>query len=320
MKPKVLITLRIPEAHIRSELLASAEVIRPEHPGKAMGFDEALAAVSDAFAVVNHGELTVGETLLDRAPRLRIVSNVAIGTDNLDLEAMARRGVWATNAPDAFTDATADATFGLLLALARKICSGDRYVRSGRWEADGIQPMAWEGTRLAGKALGIVGFGAIGAAVARRAEAFGMDVLFTRSRPDPDPRFRTLEALLAEADIVSLHTPLTPETRRLIDAARLRLMKPGSILVNMARGKVVDEQALVDALKGGRLAGACLDVFENEPAVHPDLRDLPNVVLAPHIGGSTVESRRDARLLACDNILRVLAGQAPITPVNNVPP
>ena len=315
-KAKVLVTLNIPLDHLIPELTRSAEVVLAADPSRAMSRQEAMGSAGDAVAVINHGELKIDGAFLEAAPALRIVSNVAIGTDNFDKAAMAARGVWATNAPDAFTEATADATMGLLLAVARKITEGDRYVRSCSWERDGIQPRRWEGALLAGKVLGLVGFGAIGKAVARRAEAFGMRVIYHRRTPDFDARSRPLEVLLSEADIVSLHTPLTDETHHLMNRERFALMKGGAFFVNMARGKVVDEFALVDALRAGAIAGAGLDVFENEPAVHPDLLTMENVALCPHVGGSTVESRKHARLLASENVLRVLQGERPRTPVN----
>ncbi|MCB1097632.1 MAG: D-glycerate dehydrogenase [Verrucomicrobiae bacterium] len=312
MRPRVLVTLRIPEAHIVPELFDVAEVVFPIDPAKAMPYDDVVAAAHDFDAIINQGELTVNEALIAAAPRLKIVANVAIGTDNLDKAALAARGIRATNAPDAFTESTADIALGLLLATARKIAEGDRYVRTGQWERDGFHPVRWEGMLLSGKVLGIVGFGAIGQAVARRAEAFGMRILFNRSQPDPDPRYRDIDRLLTEADVVSLHTPLTESTRHLINSERLALMKPGAILINLARGKVVDEAALVAALQLGHLWGAGLDVFENEPAVHPGLLELPNVVLCPHVGGSAVEARRAARMLASENVLRVLRGEQPV--------
>ena len=312
MRPRVLVTLRIPEAHIVPELFDVAEVVFPIDPAKAMPYDDVVAAAHDFDAIINQGELTVNEALIAAAPRLKIVANVAIGTDNLDKAALAARGIRATNAPDAFTESTADIALGLLLATARKIAEGDRYVRTGQWERDGFHPVRWEGMLRSGKVLGIVGFGAIGQAVARRAEAFGMRILFNRSQPDPDPRYRDIDRLLTEADVVSLHTPLTESTRHLINSERLALMKPGAILINLARGKVVDEAALVAALQLGHLWGAGLDVFENEPAVHPGLLELPNVVLCPHVGGSAVEARRAARMLASENVLRVLRGEQPV--------
>ncbi|MGK0188312.1 MAG: glyoxylate reductase [Verrucomicrobiales bacterium] len=312
MQPRVLVTLRIPESHLVPELYELAEVKFATDPGKAMSRAEALASVADVDAIISQGELKVDAELIAAAPRLKIVANVAIGTDNLDKPALAARGIRATNAPDAFTEATADVALGLLLAAARKLAEGDRYLRTGEWERDGFHPVRWEGMLLSGKVLGIVGFGAIGRAVARRAEAFGMRVIFNRSQPDLDPRYRDLDRLLKEADVVSLHTPLTAATHHLIHTDRLAAMKPGAILINLARGKVVDEEALVAALQSGQLSGAGLDVFENEPVVHPALLDMPNVVLCPHVGGSAVEARQAARLLASENVLRVLRGDSPV--------
>jgi glyoxylate reductase len=316
MRPRVLVTLQIPEDHISDSLSGSADLIVAKGPLSAMQRAEAIEAARDVDAIINHGELRIDGELLDVAKRLRVVSNVAIGTDNFDINELSRRGIWATNAPDSFTEATADVTMGLLLGVARKLGEADRYVRSEQWESDGIQPRRWEGTLLQDKVLGMVGFGAIGRAVARRAEAFGMQVVFNRSQPDPDPRYRELDRLLAEADFVSLHTPLTDATRHLMNRDRFALMKPGSVFINMARGKVVDEAALVEALNSGHLGGAGLDVFEVEPQVHPSLLPMENVMLCPHIGGSAVEARRHARLLACDNVARVLRGHRPLTPVN----
>lgn len=229
---------------------------------------------------------------------------------------MGARNVWATNAPDAFTESTADVTLALLLATTRRIAQGDRYLRTGAWPTDGMRPVHWEGPLLGGLTLGIIGFGKIGQAVARRASAFGMRVLHTRSQPDNHPDYRSLPGLLEAADIVSLHTPLTPHTRHMIDAAMLRRMKPGSYLINLARGPVVDEAALVEALQSGHLAGAGLDVFEQEPEIHPELLQLPNVVLTPHLGGAATNAREAARALAAENIAQVLLGKLPRTPVN----
>lgn len=315
MKPRVLVTLKMPQEHL-APLDGIAEVVMATEEWNMMPRAEVLRLAPEMEAIITQGELEVDGKLLDAAVGLKIVANVAIGIDNFDTEAMAARGVWATNAPSSFTDCTADCAMALLLALARKIPEGDAYVRAGRWERDGMQPRRWEGTVLTGKTMGIIGYGEIGKAVAARARAFGMKIIFNRSRPDSDPDYRELDALLAEADVVSLHTPLTADTHGLIDASALAHMKPRALLINLGRGKCVDETALVDALRRGHLGGAGLDVFEDEPRVHPDLLDIPNVVLAPHIGGSTVESRRDARLLAAENVALVLAGKDPKTPVN----
>ena len=267
--------------------------------------------------IINQAELTVDAALLDAAPELKIVANVAIGVNNLDLDQMEQRGVWATNVPDAFVASTADCTFALILNLLRRINAADRYVRSGQWLNDGFQPGIWDGVLLAGKTLGIIGYGRIGKAVAQRARAFDMRVIYhTRTRSDDDA-YRTLDDLLAEADVITLHTPLTARTRHLIDARRLAQMKASACLINMSRGAVVHEQALVDRLLDGKIAGAALDVFEFEPKVHPALLQMSNVCLTPHIGGGTRESRRAARRLCAENIAAVLQGKRPITPVNN---
>ncbi len=278
---------------------------------------EVLRLAPRLDAIINQGELRVDQELLDAAPNLKIVANVAAGYNNLDGTLMAQHGVWATNTPDTFIESTADCTLGLLLCVARMHVKADRYVRSGAWNS--FQPGVWDGLLLADKTLGIVGYGRTGQAVAKRARAFGMKIIYNRLRPPADdPESRSLDALLAEADFVTLHTPLTPETRHLINARRLAQMKRGAYLINMARGPVVDENALVAALKSGHLAGAALDVFENEPAVHPDLLAMDNVVLSPHLGGGTIESRYAARRLCAENVAAVLRGQHPLTPVNEV--
>lgn len=296
MRPRVLVTLKIPPEHL-APLDGVAEIDMSPHPLAAMPRAEALEKARGCAGLICQGELRIDDELLDAAgPGLKIAANVAMGIDNLDREALARRGVWATNTPDAFVESTADLTLGLILSTIRRIAEGDRFVRTGDWERTGFQPVRWEGALLGSLTLGLVGYGQIAKAVRKRAEAFGMRTLHARSRPDGAPECRELPALLAEADVVALHVPHTPETHRLINAETLALMKPGAILVNVARGKVVDESALVAALQAGRLAGAGLDVFEAEPAVHPALFAMENVVLTPHLGGSTVQDRRRGRL------------------------
>ena len=315
MLPRVLITNSVPDEHLHP-LEGLAEVIQGPGGSAIMPRSAVLELAPDLRAIINQGELRVDAELLDRAPRLEIIANVALGFDNLDPGLMAARGVWATNCPDAFTEATADCTFALLLALWRFIPTADRYVRAGEWKS--FEPGPWDGTLLRGKVLGLVGYGSIGKAVEQRARAFGMRVIFHQRTPLPDPGYRTLPDLLAEADVVSLHTPLNRESHHLMNAERLALMKPGSTLVNMARGKVVDERALVASLQSGHLGGAALDVFEGEPIVQPALLAMDNVVLAPHIGGGTREGREEARLLCARNVAAVLQGERPLTPVNEV--
>ena len=313
---QVLITNAV-AADALQPLAGVAEVIQGPAGGRLMSRETVLRYAPKLHGIINQAELTVDAALLDAAPELKIVANVAIGVNNLDLKQMEQRGVWATNVPDAFVASTAECTFALILNLLRRINAADRYVRSGQWLNDGFQPGIWDGVLLAGKTLGIIGYGRIGKAVAQRARAFDMRVIYhTRTRSDDDA-YRTLDDLLAEADVITLHTPLTARTRHLIDARRLAQMKASACLINMSRGAVVQEQALVDRLLDGKIAGAALDVFEFEPKVHPALLQMSNVCLTPHIGGGTRESRRAARRLCAENIAAVLQGKRPITPVNN---
>jgi glyoxylate reductase len=318
--PRVLNTNRVPLEDL-APLHGVAEILQFDGDnGRLQPRADVLRLAPDLCGIINQAELNIDHELLATAPNLKVVANVAIGIDNFDLRAMDAAGVWGTNCPNAFADAAADATIGLILALARRLLDADRYVRSQSWVADGFQPGRWDGVSLAGKTLGIVGYGTIGQAVARRAAAFGMRIIYSTASVRADAGWRPLDALLSEADVVSLHVPLTPQTARLIDQRRLGILKRGAMLINMARGQVVDEAALVDALRRGTLAAAGLDVFEHEPRVHPELLAMPNVVLTPHLGGGTREARREARLLCAANIAAVLQGRPPLTPVNQPRP
>jgi glyoxylate reductase len=265
----------------------------------------------------------ITDSLLERADRLKVVANYAVGFDNIDLDAASRRGIWVTNTPGVLTDATADLTWAIMLALVRKVIPGHRMISSGGYHGWG--PTMLLGLELSGKTLGIVGFGKIGRAVARRAAGFGMQVLFydhTR-RDDQDLGLLTalyadLESVLTRADIISLHTPLNDETFHLIDARRLALMKPSAVLVNTSRGPVIDEQALVRCLQQGKLGGAALDVYEREPLLAPGLAELENVVLLPHLGSATQKTRRRMANLAAENVDAVLAGRIPPNAVNKI--
>jgi glyoxylate reductase len=257
----------------------------------------------------------VDEARLARATRLKIVANVAVGVDNIDLASARARGVVVTNTPGVLTEATADLAFALLLAAARRVAEGDRTVRGGGWT--GWSPSFMLGARVHGATLGIVGLGRIGQAVARRARGFGMHVLYTQRTPLPLALERALGAafvpeheLVSRSDFVSLHCPLTDETRGMFGAARLGRMKPGSVLVNTARGPIVDEEALAHALAHGPLAGAGLDVFADEPRVHPALLASERVVLTPHIGSADRPTREAMARIAAENVLAVLAGNA----------
>ena len=253
-------------------------------------------------------------------PGLQIVSNVAVGYNNIDVTAARRRGVVVTNTPDVLTETTADFAWALLMAAARRVVEADRYVRSGQWKT-----WQWDllwGLDVHGKTIGVIGFGRIGRAVARRARGFGMRVLYhdtVRATPDAE---RELEAtyvdkptLLAQSDFVTLHVLLSPETRHLIDESALRSMKKTAVLVNAARGPIVDEAALARALGQGWIAAAGLDVFEEEPKIHPGLLPLTNVVLAPHIASASFDTRVAMSTLAVKNCLAVLEGKPPLTPV-----
>ena len=279
---------------------------------------EAFARGAPAFeAIVSVVTDRIDGALLARTPRVRIVANVAVGYDNIDVAACTERGVVVTNTPGVLTDATADLAFGLLLAAARRVAEGDRLVRRG--EFTGWTPSFLLGARVHGAALGLVGLGRIGQAMARRARGFGMRVSYaarTRTSPDVERALGAthvpLDDLFRSADFVSLHCPLTPETRHLVNAERLVHMKAGAVLINTARGACVDEAALAAALHAGRLAAAALDVFEDEPRIHPDLLALENVVLAPHIGSADRPTRVAMASMAVDNVLAVLGGRPPL--------
>lgn len=290
--------------------------VTPGLPDAALALLAATSRLSD-ISDLSGGPEAIVCTLVDRidaavldaaGDRLRVVANVAVGYDNIDVAACAARGVVVTNTPDVLVEATADLTFALLLGVTRRVGEGDRMLRAGT-------PWSWSmsfllGTGLQGRTLGLVGHGRIGQAVARRAAAFGMRVVTTR-RSGGMP----LADLLAEADVVSLHCPLTPATHHLIDAAALRRMRPDAYLINTARGPIVDEAALAGALERGELAGAGLDVFEREPAVEPRLLALDNVLLTPHLGSATAQTREAMAVLAARNVVAVLNGSGPITPV-----
>lgn len=316
MKPKILITNYVPDDHLEP-LLGLAEIIKGPSGGPMCTREEVLALAPELVGIINQHELAVNRELLAAAPNLRIVANVAIGYNNLDIPALDEAGVWASNCPDPFSEPAADHTIALLLAVARRVPEADAYVRSGQWAKDGFQPGPWDGMLLGGKTIGIVGFGQIGRGVAKRAEAFGMRVIFHNTSGQNDPRYRPLEALLAESDVVSLNCPLVPATRHLLNAQSIALMKRGAIVINMARGPVIDENALAAALASGHLGGAGMDVAENEPQIHPGLLAQKNVVFSPHIGGGTVESRKQARLTCARNVAEVLQGRPPLNPVNH---
>lgn len=318
MAPRIVVTGRIPEPGL--DLLRSAGEVWAWSGDDPIPDDVRDDRLASADAVVTLLTDRVDDTFLDAAPNVRIVANVAVGHNNIDLDACRRRGVVVTNTPDVLTDATADLAMALVLMVTRRLGEGERLVRSGRAWKWGMFMML--GTSLQGRTLGIVGMGAIGEALADRARAFGLSIVYHNRRPVEaatearlGARLVPLDELLATSDVVSLNCPYTQETHHLIDADALRSMGSAAYLVNTARGPIVDEAALVAALRDGVIAGAGLDVFEHEPEVHPGLLDLDNAVLVPHLGSATVETRAAMAELAARNVVEVLAGRPPVTPV-----
>ena len=312
MDPLVLITHALP-----AEWLTSLEGKCRTLSGPAEGnrfLEELMDALPEADGILALLMAKIDETILTSAKKLRVVSNYAVGVDNVDLAACTRRGIPVGNTPGILTDATADLTMALMLSAARKLPQAAEDAREGRWK--NWAPAGWLGMELAGAVLGIVGMGKIGGAVARRAAGFGMSILYTNLTPYPEveetlgARRVALDELLAESDIVSLHVPLTAETRRMMNLEAFRKMKPGAILINAARGPVVDQEALYTALKSGTIAAAALDVTDPEPlpVEHP-LYSLPNCLIVPHIGSATNTTRRKMAEIACENLLAGLEGK-----------
>jgi glyoxylate reductase len=289
-------------------LLESACQVDRHDGASAMPHEELVARVRGKQALLCLLTDQIGRDVIDAAPDLKVIANIAVGFNNIDLDAARARGIAVTNTPDVLTESSADFTWALILGITRRVSEGERLLRRGEWKGWALDFML--GTDLRGKQLGIVGFGRIGQAVAVRAAAFGMRVEYT-SRSGGMP----LDRLLATSDVVSLHCPLTPATRHLIDQPALARMKRSAYLINTSRGPVVDEAALAWALRERIISGAALDVYENEPEVHPDLLRLENVLLAPHLASATVETRTAMADLAVRNALAVLEGKAPLTPV-----
>ena len=318
MKPKILISGALLEGPIA---MASRRAEVDLHVGaEPLSKAELMARLRDKDGLVCQITDFIDDEVLGSAPRLKVVANVAVGYNNIDVPAARRRGIVVTNTPDVLTDTTADFAWALLMATARRVVEADKYVRAGKWRK-------WEFLRLLGsdvhgKTLGVIGFGRIGRAVARRALGFAMRVVYYDTvRVDAaverelNATFTDKATLLRESDFVTLHSLLTPETRHLIDASALRSMKKTAYLINAARGPIVDEAALVQALTEGWIAGAGLDVHEHEPEVHPGLLALDNAVLAPHIASASEATRLKMASLAVDNCLAVLEGKPPLTPV-----
>jgi len=282
--------------------------------------EEVLRRVKDKEGLVCLLTEKVDEGLLRAAPKLRIAANVAVGFDNIDVEACTKRGVVATNTPGILDETTADFAWTLLMAVARRLGEGEQLARSGNWKGWNLDQLC--GADIWGKTLGIVGFGRIGRAVARRSLGFNMKVIYTDAVRAPEDAeravnatFRDMNTLLAEADFISLHVPLLEETRGLFDAPKFFRMKRTAFLINTSRGPVVDEAALVAALESKKIAGAALDVYENEPFIHPGLK-RPNVVLAPHLASASLETRTKMAVMAANNVVSLFHGQMPPNMVN----
>lgn len=316
---KILVTGNLP-GEVLDMLRREAEVIH-HHLDRPMERTDLLRLVADRDGLLAMITDIVDGELMESAPSLRVVANMAVGYNNIDVSEATRRGILITNTPGVLTEATAELTFALILAVARRVVEGDRMVREGRFRY--WAPFLFLGTEVSGRTLGIIGLGRIGRAVARRARAFHMKVLYNNRQRLPEETEREFgityvdkDELLRRSDFVSLHVPLNEQTRHLIDARALGLMKPTAFLINTARGPVVHEAALVEALKNRWITGAGLDVYEEEPKLAPGLAELENVVLLPHVGSATIETRTCMARLAAENLLAGLAGRIPPHPVN----
>ncbi len=320
MKPKLFMTREIPERGL-NRIKEHFEVdLWPEEapPPK----DVIIERVKDVDALVPLLTDPIDAEVMDAAPKLRIISQYAVGYDNIDVKAATERGIYVTNTPGVLTETVADFTMALMMAIARRIVEADKYIRQGKWKV-GWHPLYFLGTDLYGATLGIVGLGRIGSAVARRAKGFNMKILYydVFRREDLEKelgiKYVDLETLLKESDFVTLHVPLTPNTKDLIGEKELKLMNPTAYLVNTSRGKVIDEKALVKALKEGWIAGAALDVFYEEPTP-PDnpLLELDNVVVAPHIASASLETRSRMAEIVAENLIVFKEGKKPPTLVN----
>ncbi|HEX7283112.1 MAG TPA: D-glycerate dehydrogenase [Vicinamibacterales bacterium] len=314
MSSSVLVTRKLPSSVIaKLEAVADVDLYSG---AKAISREELLERVKGKDAIICLLTDVIDAAVLDAAgPGLKIVANVAVGYNNIDVAACRERGIAVTNTPDVLTNACADFTWGLILAVTRRLGEGERQLRAGEWRGWALDHML--GMELRGKQLGLVGVGRIGGAVAAKAPAFGMTVAYTARKASelPGAVQMPLDRLLATSDVVSLHCPMTPETKHLIDKKALARMKRTAFLINTSRGPVVDEDALAWALKERLIAGAALDVYEKEPEVHPGLLNLENVLLIPHLASATTETRTAMADLAAANAIAVLNGHAPITPV-----
>ncbi len=318
---KIFVTRKIPGEHLEKLKEEGHEVVVSEFSRPLTG-EELVERVKGVDAILSLLTDRIDGDLMDAAgPQLKIISNYAVGFDNIDVKGATDRGIVVVNTPsDEVNEAVAEHTWALILALARRIVESDEAVRRGGYK--GWEPDIFIGTNIIGKTLGIVGLGRIGSMVARRAKGYNMTVLYNKHDPDPEAEaelgvtFASLAELLAKSDFVSLHVPLTDETRHMINAETLAKMKKGSFLINTARGPIVDERNLAEALKSGHLAGVALDVFDNEPNIDPELLAMPNTITTPHIASATLEARNKMGEMAVEAILDTLEGEKPTAIVN----
>ena len=317
----VLITRKIPDAGIKLLREKGYKLIINDQD-RPLTRDELKSMIRDCDGIISLLSDTINKEIMDAAPNLKVIANYAVGYNNIDIDYATHRGIRVTNTPDVLTPATADLAWALLMAVSKRIVEADAFVRARKFK--GWAPELFLGYDVTGQTLGIIGAGRIGQAVGRRAKGFEMTLLYYSKSQKPDfetetgARWVPLDELLASSDFVSLHCPLTEETYHLLDEQRLKSMKKGSILINTARGPVVDEKALVQVLKHGPLAGAGLDVYEHEPQVHPELLKMKNVVLLPHIGSATTETRNEMARMVARNIIAVLEQGKPVNPVNMI--
>jgi len=318
-RPNVYVTRRIPEPAL--DLLREHFDVEVNPYDRVLTREELLEGVKGRDAVLCLLTDTIDSEVFEAAgPQCRIFANYAVGYNNIDVEEATKRGIIITNTPDVLNDATADLAWALLFAVSRRVVESDKFAREGKFKGWG--PMLLLGRDITGKKLGVVGAGRIGFNFAKKARGFDMEILYTSNRPNPDmeeklgAKFVDKETLLREADFVSLHVPLNPSTRHYIGEKEFKIMKKTAVLINTSRGPVVDEKALVKALKEGEIWGAGLDVFENEPEIEKGLLELDNVVLLPHIASATIDTRTNMGLIAARNIVKVLKGEQPETCVN----
>jgi glyoxylate reductase len=317
MKPGIYVTRRLPQPAL--DRLAEVFDVALNPDDRVLRKDEIIEGVRGRDALLCLLTDTIDADVMDAEPRLRVLSNYAVGFNNVDVAAATVRKLPVTNTPGVLTETSADLAWALLMAVARRVPEGDRFTRTGKFRGWG--PMMFLGVDVYGKTLGILGMGRIGSAVARRAQGFDMRVLYTNRSPRPEAEALgavrvPLETLLQESDFLSVHVALNEETQHLLGEREFRQMKPTAFVINTARGPVVDEKALVGALREGRIAGAALDVYENEPAIEAELLQMENVVLVPHIASATVETRTKMALLAAENAIAVIEGRRPAHIVN----